>query len=441
MFDRTVVKMKASTVKITRAKRIAESRMPYLASLLWQSRAVEKPEIGTMAVDQHGRLYYAPEFVESLTEEECAFVLLHEMLHIALSHAKRRQRRVPNPTAEQAFAWNIAADISINEMLQKDASDLTPDSAVRLRQYRNTDYRFEAGMSTEQYYELLVSQDEEQRRGGNRGDGGEGDSPSKQDGDSQGNEKDDSQSNKSGKSGGSSADGLPREYEDEPSVSDVIGQEGRLLKVEEDIATYEKQVGSAPGGLKQSLTARLHPMPDPFDQLRSAVSRSVSSPLGEPVSTYRRLNRRQQSDMPRRRGEQRYAPECVIVVDTSGSMDAGTCKEKALNAVAKGLRRVQRPRVVCADGKVQSVKHITSMKSFEWVGGGGTSMDKAVEFADKEYRPDAIVLVTDGYTEYPKKSTRARLVVGLVANGDEYYKVPSWAKAIRCYKEVNVDAG
>lgn len=470
MAKRVRKKVKKTTAIISKAKRLAVQRLPYLGSLLWTARTIVTDKVGTMAVDQYGRLYICPEFVEKLSVKHCAFVLLHEMLHIALSHPKRLGLRVKNPTQQQAYAWNIAADISVNEILQRDCSDITLDGCVRLEQYSSKDSRFQHGMSTEQYYELLMSPPQSplqsQPQGGSGGEslrrrlqsqvfgGEESVAPDESDGD-KGSPSGSSDANASASgtgqeteqqsnqpAGGSSADGLPRDYEEPVGMSDAIGQEGKLIEVEQAIERHEKESkGSVPGELKQAIKVRLHPMPDPFDQLRSAVCRSVASPLGEPTSTYRKLNRRQQSDMPRRRGEIRYAPECVVVVDTSGSMDCNNNKELALNAVAKGLRRVQRPRVICADGKVQSVKHITSMKSFEWIGGGGTMMDKAVEFADSEYRPDAIVLITDGYTDYPKSRTRARLVVGLVSDGDKSYAVPSWAKAIHCDRKAGQYAG
>lgn len=443
MAKRVRRKVKKTTAILGKAKRYAVSRMPYLASLLWQCRTIEKPEVGTMAVDQFGRLYINPEFVKTLSVKGCAFVLLHEMLHIALSHAKRFRRRVPNPTKELANAWNIAADISINEILQRDCADITLGSAVRLSQYADKDFRFQAGMSTEAMYELLVATNNQQQQQGQGEQSPDGDQQDDGQGGGQGDSTPDDQQDgqqqgqpATPSSAGSSSDGMPRGYEDEVGISEGMAQEGKLIEVEAAIEQHEQESkGSVPGDLKQAIKVRLHPMPDPFDQLRAAVSRSVASPLGDPTSTYRKINRRQQCDMPRRRGEVRYAPECVVVVDTSGSMDCGTNKELALNAVAKGLRRVQRPRVICADGKVQSVKHISSMKAFEWIGGGGTSMDRAVEFADAEYRPDAIVLITDGFTDYPKKKTRAKLIVGLVSNGDSYCTVPSWAKSIHCDKE------
>ena len=188
----------------------------------------------------------------------------------------------------------------------------------------------------------------------------------------------------------------------------------------------------------RALKCRLHPQPDPFDQLRTAVSRSVASPIGIEEYTYRRLNRRQQQDAARRRGYVRLAPECSIIIDTSGSMEGA--ESRALTVIAQGLRKVQRPRVVAFDTHVQSAKRISDLSQFQFQGYGGTDMTTAIEDEDREHRPDAIVLVTDGETDWPAKPTRARLIVALVRR-PTYSTPPTWAKVIDLTKEVPTYAG
>jgi predicted metal-dependent peptidase len=160
--------------------------------------------------------------------------------------------------------------------------------------------------------------------------------------------------------------------------------------------------------------------------------------LGAEEYTYRRLNRRQQDDQPRRRGYVRLAPECSIIIDTSGSMSG--CESKALTTIAQGLRRVQRPRVVAYDYVCQSAQRISSVSQFSFKGYGGTNMTAAIEEEDKQHHPDCIVLVTDGETNWPSTPTRARLVVALVKRSS-YSTPPAWARVIDLTKEVPTYAG
>jgi predicted metal-dependent peptidase len=58
-------------------------------------------------------------------------------------------------------------------------------------------------------------------------------------------------------------------------------------------------------------------------------------------------------------------------------------------------------------------------------------MKTVLEAVDKEHRPDAIVLITDGATDWPEK-LRAKLVVALT----QPLPAPSWATAVMVGKRV-----
>lgn len=71
----------------------------------------------TMGVTED-RMYYNPSYVVSCSVEEVRFVLIHEVMHIAMMHAARKGKR-------DHQLWNIATDLYINEMLVHDFG-LTP---------------------------------------------------------------------------------------------------------------------------------------------------------------------------------------------------------------------------------------------------------------------------------------------------------------------------
>jgi predicted metal-dependent peptidase len=95
---------------------------------------------------------------------------------------------------------------------------------------------------------------------------------------------------------------------------------------------------------------------------------------------------------------------------------------------------------VAFDSRLQDAKRITSLSQWEFKGYGGTDMAKAIEDEDREQRPDAIVLVTDGETDWPAHRTRARLIIALVRRSS-YSTPPAWAKVIDLTKEVPTYAG
>lgn len=58
-------------------------------------------------------IYYHPDFIEHLMEEELLFVFAHEIVHIAFDHVKRGKDK-------DEETWNIAADAVTNAFLKKD---------------------------------------------------------------------------------------------------------------------------------------------------------------------------------------------------------------------------------------------------------------------------------------------------------------------------------
>jgi predicted metal-dependent peptidase len=434
---------------LTKAKMLARSWMPYLSHILNSMRTYVGKDVPTMAVDEHGRLYVNEDWIGSLPVKQVAYVLLHEVMHVVLSHAKRRKVAIPVPDQEQCYWWNIAADLCIQQMLARHHRGDEPEVGVKLEgEWQGVKFRdipgLRPGMTTEAYFGILLDYFRKQRKKDPAGGSGEqeGDQQPDQQGDGQGDEQDQQGGGQPAEPQpldptqcGSGSDGIRRDYEKPSRLADEAVMQGKLQELEQRLEEAERSSpGSTPGEMRMAVTARLHPQPDPFDQLRGIVARSVASPLGAEEHTYRRMHRRQPDNCARLRGVVRMAPECSVILDPSGSRCGGGIQERAMTAIAQGLRKVQRPRVVCFDTQVQDARRISSMKDFQWCGCGGTDMTTAIEQEDREQRPDAIVLITDGETHWPSQPTRARLIIALVSH-PHYSQPPAWAKVVRCYEE------
>jgi hypothetical protein len=239
---------------------------------------------------------------------------------------------------------------------------------------------------------------------------------------------------------GSSSDGKTREYEDEQDIGSVGANLTRLQEVRESLPEVSKSgIGTVAGTIRQMLDNRLVRQPDPFDTLRSIVSRATVAQEGNPEETYRRRGRRQESDDLPVMGHVYHTPQCSIIIDTSGSMCSQERTQRALTAIAQGCARVRNPRVVAWDWGLQSDDYLTSPKNFKWSGCGGTDMAEAVVYTAKKHNPDCIVLVTDGGTRYPEKPTTMPLVVALVAHDGA--PPPRWAKTVDLTKGGRANVG
>lgn len=458
---------------ISRAKAVAQQWMKYLGGYLEGCPTIFDERVPTMGVDAAGRLYVNPQWCLQWSDEQNAYVLLHEMCHNLLAHADRRQTYLPNANDQQLHIWNVAADLCIQQVLE-DWDQYRPKPSEEVANYANIPGMVE-GLSTERYYGILWNNgqppvppppppkgpgDEEKDGGpggypgpqsdkdgdedgdGNGGKSKPGDTESNGDGDGETQQSDKGGSGGRGKSkqphgrSGSASDGVKQDYELDADLTSTAANLARLEEVRqqmEDDGSIGQ--GTGMGKLKQSLNVRLRRQPDPFDQLKAIVGKETSSPVGVDEYTYRRPGRLQQHDDYPTRGVIRVNPECVVVLDTSGSMGCGAAGERvsrALTAIAHGVRRLRNPRVISWDGGLRDDKRCESLRDFQWIGGGGTDMATAVTFADQKYKPDCIVLVTDCGTHWPDKPTRARLVVAAVAMDS---KPPKWARVVDLTKE------
>lgn len=450
-----MVKLPPWVIAISKAKDVAQGHMKYLGAYLEGVPTTFDERVPTMAVDHLGRLYINPTWCQQFSDDQNGYVLLHEMSHNLLGHAERRAEMIPNPNEQQLLAWNIAADLCVQQILI-DFDQHRPDGTINIDEWTQKIPGLLPGMATEKYYSLVYQhmnqpQPNPQPTPGDEGDDEDGESDGAgDDGDDDedagaGNGPPSTKPGKPGKTphtkGGSSSDGMPQEYELEDSFAAAGANLSRLEEVKQAMdADPSIARGRGSASIRQQLETRLVKQPDPYDKLRGATGRATSCPIGVPEPSYRKRNPRQECDDLPMRHEIRTTPECVIIVDTSGSMGDGKGMRvrRALTAVAQGLNRVKRPRVIAWDDGLQSDAHLVSLKNFAWQGGGGTSMAGAVAMAEEKYRPDAIVLITDGGTDWPEKRTRARLIVALV--GDDGVP-PAWAFTVDLTEEKPAHVG
>ena len=71
-------------------------RMPYLQRHMMSLIPVKSEGLGTFAMDQYGRLYYAPAMFDEWSLKECSGGCLHELLHDVLNHCGRPRNCLGN---------------------------------------------------------------------------------------------------------------------------------------------------------------------------------------------------------------------------------------------------------------------------------------------------------------------------------------------------------
>lgn len=432
---------------------------PYLAPYVYSLTPVERRGLGTMAVDKSGKLYYDPEFCESITLEQGGYVVLHEGWHIVLRHCHRASAIIGDkPTAQAHRNLNIAMDIVCWELMEAIAH-LAPPGGVTYPEAKKKWPKIERNMTVEALFSIINEtepqppanpkqpqgkQESEDSDGGSEPQDSDGSDQESSEGGEEGQESD-GPAGGQGEGpvkddgfkligGGSAADGQPREYEEPADPNwDAFVEDGLLEQVEKKIEELEedrdwiRSRGSIPTELKRIIKSKLRPQPNPWDRLRATVAKAAANHRGAPDYTYKRPNRRQQDLAIRLKGQQKYNPKAVVVIDTSGSMTKD-CLAKALVVIKQGLKAIGTVPVITCDAKVQQDKVLTRVHDdFELVGGGGTDMRIPLAYSEKKYKPDVTVLVTDTATPWPSEKLKGQLIVAATQDGE----VPSWATKVR----------
>jgi len=312
---------------------------------------------------------YGRAFIESLSDAELRFLVLHECYHKLYRHLTT-WRHLYDDNAQLA---NAACDYVINIKLTDDNTDgfaVMPKVGLLDAKYR--------GMDSAQVYNLLRDDQDDSGGGQGGGSGGDGD-------------------------GAPSGTGLD-DHDWEGAQGMTPEQTKELARdLDEAIRQGALAAGKLGSGGDRMFEDLLKTKIDWREALREFISTTCT---GNDYSTWRRPNRRFVSSgyyMPSGVSEQ--VGELVIAIDTSGSI-GGQELAKFLGEV-KGICDQVKPDVVrllywdtevCADEKYVGAEVENLVNSTKPAGGGGTTVECVPEYMSQHgVKPQAVVVLTDGY--------------------------------------------
>ncbi len=94
-------------------------KYPFFGSVVVNSNFIAEPTIQTAGTDGKN-IYYNPNFIESINDEEQTFIFAHEICHIAFNHIFRSE-------GKDKDLWNIATDAVVNAFLRQDGLPIVFD--------------------------------------------------------------------------------------------------------------------------------------------------------------------------------------------------------------------------------------------------------------------------------------------------------------------------
>ncbi len=126
---------------------------PYYGYVASSVTLVESEKIDTirMASIPSLKIYYNPEWFESLSADQQKGVILHELLHVILMHQYRRMNR-------EILLWSAACDMAVNEMIAKRYLFNNAITVDKLSQKLKRN--IERNKNAEYYYDIITDVDD-----------------------------------------------------------------------------------------------------------------------------------------------------------------------------------------------------------------------------------------------------------------------------------------
>ena len=299
---------------------------------------------------------YGHDFVDTLTDAELRFVVLHESFHKLYRHLTTWEWM----WKEDADRANRACDYVINLQIQgenKDGFATMPECGLVDEKYR--------GMNAAQVYKSL------------------GDEPP----------------------GGGSGEGGGFDEHDWEGAKELTDAEQRDLErdIDEAIRQGALMAGKLGTGAERDLSDLLKPQVNWREVMREFVTSTCS---GSDYSTYRRLNRRYVAlDLPMPTGITETVEGIVVAGDTSGSigqreMSVVTSEAKhCFDAVKPDwVRMLYWDTEIAADEKYANAELDNFVNTTKPRGGGGTDVSCVPPYMQEHgINPQAVIIITDGH--------------------------------------------
>lgn len=403
----TTYNAQAIRAKLSMARAYCAERLPWFAPILYHCEVHLSSQVVVAAIDEGLRVYFNPEAVQAITNRgtvsmlaELGFLWVHEVSHLLRRHAERARAH----SGIQARLWNIAADLEI-----KDAAWEGLSIPAELENNWLSNYSWAKGESAEYYYEKLqekASCQDHQRANWDEGSG---------------------------------VHGQYRPWEIESAKPQDINNSLLAITRQQVAQVMQQHLSRLPENWRRWVSTVMTPKVDWRKMLRHRLRIAVQVSLGQRLDySYQRPNRRQSVQqpfvLPAKRGEQQAS--LAIVVDTSGSMEP-VLLGQAVAEVCAVLEVFRLPvKVIPCDMRVYHPITVRLKSDYvklqQLVGGGSTDMNVGIEAAlALRPRPDAILVLTDGYTPWPLKRIDVPLLFGIFDDSQQpapWPPNPPWTK-------------
>ena len=362
---------------------------------------------------------YGREFVDSLTDKELAFLVMHENMHKCYRHMTIWKALDDIDRNITNAACDFVINIQLYDMDPEEKFIAFPRSKATGEREGLFDEQYR-GMDTKQVFDILLKKKKEGGQGGRKTKGGDGtnrqpvDMFDDEDGD------------------------VGFDNHDWDGAKELSEEEKKQLdrEVEQAIRQGGIYAGKFGGNTPREIGELLNPKVD----WKEVLQRFARSNIKDRDSiSWRKAHRNflwQDIILPSIIGKR--VKSLLLAMDTSGSVAGPLLTDflSEMNGLVKSVG-IDRLDIVYWDAEVQAheiftgsakdIVHRTNPK-----GGGGTNPDVVVDLiAEKQLKPDAIIMLSDGYmhTNKPKWAAITAPTLWCII-GNDNYEVPNGQKLV-----------
>lgn len=417
-------------------------KYPFFGSVVVNLKYKETRGISTAGTDGK-TIYYNPDYLSKLTENQQVFVLAHEICHVAFNHILRSEGKNPR-------IWNIATDAIINQMLIKDGLE----KVANLIDMEEAIY-----YDAETLYNKMVKEDQQKEENASKSTNDSNDSQQGSSNDNSQNSQDSQEGNN--QSGNNNESNQKQDQQRSRTENNASEQQERAesekrdvghdthtmweeaVKREKEGKEYEdgaeqieetqKEIGEIGerAAFEKNKNIRSEDLKRFRDGLRQQSNETVWSrtpPTGDigtnkPVLDWRLLLRNAIARNYEWRIDDIFddnvlgstlepvpSSQTEILLDTSGSINQELLKNFLREC--KNVLKVSSVKVGCFDTRFYGFTEIRTSKDIEnlqYVGGGGTDFEVAVNAFTR--RVENKIIFTDGEARMPVTPINAIWIV------------------------------
>jgi predicted metal-dependent peptidase len=385
--------------KIIKARVGLQKTHPFFSYLALHLAPIETTEIPTMGVDKRGNMWYNPEFVNKMTQDEVKGVVCHEIMHVALEHLNGLK-------GKDAQVSNVAMDIVVNDIIMENGLRLPKEGIIPQNHEALINGNIKIKDINKKCWEIIYAELEKKLPKKKVGSYGF-------DEHTYGDGKDD------GKGQGGGPDGKGKKL-----PAGVNDKDFDAKQTVNEAYAYAKLQGMAPAGMDRYIEELSYPKMDWKSMLRKFIVREIPFNYN-----YSRPSKRSIACGIFMPSVVKESLEIGVAVDTSGSMspdDLKLCVSEVLGII-KAYDNVKLTVLSC-DAEVHTVAEVTceeDVASLKLEGGGGTDFRPVFEWiGDNKPAMKLLVFFTDGYGEFPKDAPSTKVLWCVSKGGLPIEKIP-----------------